>query len=117
MRRVVRYQEGFKKEVLDQVNALPGRCAASFFFLIEELWKIDPDDGDDCGELDRTYSVYACSIPRCPKWRLVVSIRRDRAETECIVHGLVRSGEEQRRLAYRLAARQLKLESKPWDPI
>ncbi len=116
MKRQVRPVEGYKDAVLAQVRDLSADCAADVFFFVELLETEDPDASDDCGELDRAFSVYACSLPGCPAWRLVVTTSSHDSQGDCLVHGLVRAGEGQCTAAYTMAAQQLKLQHKPWDP-
>lgn len=115
MKRVVKPVKGHADEVKRMVAALQPGCAAGFFFLLDELSRLDPDPDEDCGELDGRYSVYAANIPGCGTWRFVTSILHKGA-TACYVHGVVPAGKEQCLSAYRLASRQLSLSSKPWDP-
>lgn len=116
MKRQVTPVESYKDAVLTQVRDLSAECAADLFFFVELLQAEDPDVSDDCGELDRAFSVYACSLPNCPAWRLVVTISSRDRQADCLVHGLVRAGEGHCTAAYTLAAQQLKLQHKPWDP-
>ncbi len=116
MKRTVGPVGDYRHLVLAQVGALSAECAADVLFLVEQLETEDPDPSHDCGELDRSYSVYACQLPDCPKWRLVVSIQARNPQAECLVHGLVSSGVGQCTAAYNLAATQLHLQHKPWDP-
>lgn len=116
MKRQVTPVEGYKDTVLEQVRGLSAECAAALFFFVELLQTEDPDMSDDCGELDRTFSVYACSLPGCPAWRLVVTISSRDRQGDCLVHGLMRAGEGHCTAAYTLAALQLKRQHKPWDP-
>lgn len=116
MKRQVTPVEGYKDAVLAQVRDLSAECAAALFFFVELLEAEDPDTSDDCGELDRSLSVYACSLPGCPAWRLVVTISSRNSQADCLVHGLVPAAEGHCTAAYSLAAQQLKLQHKPWDP-
>lgn len=116
MKRQVRPVEGYKDAVLAQVRDLSADCAADVLFFVELLETEDPDASDDCGELDQAYSLYACRLPDCRDWCLVVTIPGRDRQGECLIHGLVRAGEGQCGAAYILAARQLKLQHKPWDP-
>lgn len=116
MSRKVGPVSDYRHLVLAQVGALSAVCAADVLFLVEQLETEDPDPSDDCGELDRSLSIYACRLPDCPDWRLVVSIPARNSQAECLVHGLVSSGTAHCMAAYNMAASQLKLQHKPWDP-
>jgi hypothetical protein len=106
---------GFAEVVEDQIRALDADCATGALFLIDELGAADPDLDERCGLLDMRHEVYAVRIPGCRRHRLVVSIDRG-GKNACAVHGVVPAAGRICDAAHGLAAVQLKLIGRAWEP-
>jgi hypothetical protein len=113
--RSVETVPGFENAVDSQVRMLDATCAAGVLFLIDELEAAGPDLDERCGLLDMRHEVYSLRIPGCRRHRLAVSIDRG-ARDACAVHGVIATSKRPCAAAYRLAATQLELTGKPWEP-
>ena len=106
---------------LESVNTLSPDCVTSLYFYLEALETEDPEVSEPqdeecelCGVIDLSYELFCATIPGCRTHRLVLTI--DRAEARVFVHALLRGRSRNCAEAYRIAAAQLQLDDKPWEP-